>query len=212
MFSRGITLIGRLSFNYGTSISTLIGGNVTATPGAVGSGSFRRTGTNGQGSNLSQGIFIQDKYQPSRRLTLNLGVRFEKEDLPPFNAFPSAVNFGWGDKIAPRLGFAYDLSGDGKTKIFASYGKFFDRVKFALPRGLFGGDIFLEDYFEIFPGDTPRALISEISSADLPDQAFVRRHGFIAAGCSKQMSKESAGKCKRSGASPFTERRGGPES
>jgi hypothetical protein len=29
---------------------------------------------------------------------------------------------------------------------------FYDRVKFALPRGLFGGDIFLEDYFEIFPG------------------------------------------------------------
>jgi hypothetical protein len=89
----GNNLIGRLSFNYGTSISTLIGGNVTSTPGAVGSGSFRRTGTNGQGSNLSQGLFIQDKYQPTSRLTLNLGIRIEKEDLPSFNSFPSAVNF-----------------------------------------------------------------------------------------------------------------------
>jgi hypothetical protein len=150
----GNNAIGRLSFNYGTSITTLIGGNVTASPNAVGSGSFRRTGTNGTGSNLSQGIFIQDKYQPTARLTLNLGVRFEKEDLPSFNSFPSAINFGWGDKIAPRLGFAYDLTGDGRTKLFASYGRFFDRVKFELPRGLFGGDVFLEDYFEIFPGDT----------------------------------------------------------
>ncbi|MEZ5346831.1 MAG: TonB-dependent receptor, partial [Pyrinomonadaceae bacterium] len=149
----GNNAIGRISFNYGTPISTLQPG-VTDTPGAVGSASFRRTGTNGQGSNLSQGIFIQDKFQPSNRLTLNLGVRIEKEDLPTFNANPSLVNFGWGDKIAPRLGFAYDISGDGKLKIFASYGKFFDRVKFALPRGLFGGDIFLEDYFELFPGDT----------------------------------------------------------
>jgi hypothetical protein len=71
----------------------------------------------------------------------------------PESAISAIINFGWGDKIAPRLGFAYDASGDGKTKIFASYGRFFDRVKFALPRGLFGGDIFLEDYFEIFPGE-----------------------------------------------------------
>ncbi|MGI9069071.1 MAG: carboxypeptidase regulatory-like domain-containing protein [Pyrinomonadaceae bacterium] len=149
----GNNAIGELRFNYGTSISTLVPG-VTPTPGAVGSGSFRRQGTIGQGSNLSQGIFIQDKYQPFRRLTLNLGIRFEKENLPSFNQNPSLINFGWGDKIAPRLGFAYDVSGDGKTKIFASYGKFFDRVKFELPRGLFGGDIFLEDYFELFPGDT----------------------------------------------------------
>ncbi len=149
----GNNAIGRISFNYGTPISTLQPG-VTDTPGAVGSASFRRTGTNGTGSNLSQGIFIQDKYQPIKRLTLNLGVRIEKENLPTFNQFPSAVNFGWGDKIAPRLGFAYDLTGNGKMKMFASYGRFFDRVKFALPRGLFGGDVFLEDYFELFPGDT----------------------------------------------------------
>ena len=53
----GNNAIGRISFTYGTSISTLIGGNVVATPGAVGSATFRRTGTNGYGSQSKPGHF-----------------------------------------------------------------------------------------------------------------------------------------------------------
>ncbi|MFZ0063864.1 MAG: TonB-dependent receptor, partial [Pyrinomonadaceae bacterium] len=199
----GNSTVGRVSFNYGTSITTLIGGNVTATPGAVGSGSFRRTGTNGHGSNLSQGIFIQDKYQPTRRLTLNLGIRFEKEDLPSFNDFPSAINFGWGDKIAPRLGFAYDLKGNGKTKIFASYGKFFDRVKFALPRGLFGGDIFLEDYFEIFPGQTVANFNINTILGSFTGPSVCPSTGFIASDALSRCQKNFRVNANEPGASAF---------
>ena len=56
---------------------------------------------------------------------------------------------GWGKKIAPRLGGAYDPFGGGKTKIYANYGWFYDRLKFELPRGLFGGNFFRTDYFPI---------------------------------------------------------------
>jgi len=199
----GNNAIGRISFTYGTSISTLIGGNVTASPGAVGSATFRRTGTNGQGSNLSQGIFIQDKYQPFSRLTLNLGIRFEKEDLPSFNQFPSAVNFGWTDKIAPRLGFAYDLTGDGKTKLFASYGRFFDRVKFALPRGLFGGDIFLEDYFELFPGDTSTSFNIGNIVGGFTGASVCPTTGFIAPGARSRCQKNLRVNANEPGASAF---------
>jgi hypothetical protein len=185
----GNNTIGRISFNYGTPISTLLGGGVVDTPGAVGSASFRRTGTNGRGANLSQGIYIQDKFQPTRRLTLNLGVRFEKENLPSFNQFPSAINFTWTDKIAPRLGFAYDVMGDGKTKLFASYGRFFDRVKFELPRGLFGGDVFLEDYFELFPGNTSTQFNINNVVGGYTGPSVCPSTGFIAPGALSRCQK-----------------------
>lgn len=198
----GNNAIGQLRFNFGQPISTTIPG-VSATAGNVGSGSFRRQGTNGRGKNLNQALFVQDKYQPNRRITLNLGVRFEKENLPSFNQYPSAINFGWGDKIAPRLGVALDVFGDGRTRIFASYGKFYDRLKFALPRGLFGGDVFLEDYFEIFPGDTVGSFNIGTIVGNFSGPSVCPANGPITPGVRSRCQRNLRVNANEPGASPF---------
>jgi hypothetical protein len=86
-------------------------------------------------------FYIQDAWQPFRSLTLNLGVRFNQEELPAYDPtrFPN-LNFGFDKKIAPRIGGAYDLLHNGKIKIFASYGQFYDIMKMGLARGSFGSD------------------------------------------------------------------------
>ena len=117
----------------------------------LGAGRIRRFGTIGTASSKNQALFLQDSWQIANRLTLNLGVRIENENVPSFNASNPGITFGWGDKIAPRLGGSYDLTGNGKSKLFASYGWFYDRFKFELPRGSFGGDFYRDDWFEILP-------------------------------------------------------------
>lgn len=150
---RGYKDLGIVQLFYGFTINDLAPITLPVSSDAIGAGLMQRFSTRGSASNRAQSIYIQDRWQPISRLSINAGVRFEKEDLPSFNGFAPPINFGWGDKIVPRVGGAYDLTGNGKTKLFFSYGQFTDRLKFELPRGSFGGDFFRRDYFEIRAGN-----------------------------------------------------------
>lgn len=162
---QGYPNTGQVVLYYALPISALTGQTPTGSlctsetpvdPCYLGSGLIQRFGTVGEASSENQGLFAQDSWQIGNRLTVNFGVRIENETVPSFGE-GQAIEFGWGDKIAPRLGVSYDLTGDGKTKLFASYGWFYDRFKYELPRGSFGGDFFRRDYFEILPDEFGRS-------------------------------------------------------
>lgn len=140
-------------FRFGTPIATYAGRPITPTAGNIGSGSVIRQSSQGFVTSKNEAFFVQDKWQPINRLTLNLGFRTERENVPSYSAGGEDIKFDFADKIAPRLGVAYDLTGDGKTKISGFYGRFFDRFKYELPRGLFGGEVLRQAFFEIFPSD-----------------------------------------------------------
>ena len=61
----------------------------------------------------------------------------------------NAIELGFAEKLAPRAGFAWDVQGDGKTKVYGSWGIFYDIIKLELPQGSFGGEKWLEYYYTL---------------------------------------------------------------
>jgi hypothetical protein len=86
------------------------------------------------------GWFLQDSWRVGRRLTLNYGVRYDVEGFPTRgalnqNTYTAQRIYGIREgirlqavNVAPRVGAAFDATGDGRTVIRANYGIFYDRA------------------------------------------------------------------------------------
>ena len=97
-------------------------------------------------------LFVQDSWQPSNKLTLNYGLRWEAQIQPDVITDPDEVFFAdfigktvtnetgtyefpsdgtipsdW-DMFQPRIGVAYDVHGDNKTLLRGSAGVYYARI------------------------------------------------------------------------------------
>jgi hypothetical protein len=132
--------------NWNQSWTTLAG---QQSRGQYGYWSWRRFGTLGKVNVDNLGLFFQDAWTVNSKLTLNLGIRTENETVPSYRAKLNGLTFSFADKLAPRAGFAYDVTGNGKWKVYGSWGVFYDVMKLELPRGAFGGDVWVQDYYAL---------------------------------------------------------------
>jgi hypothetical protein len=113
-------------------------------------------GSSGNVTSNNNSFFFQDSWSLAKGLTINGGLRIEKESLPaenqPAGGISTPINFGWGDKIAPRIGAAWDPFRNGKMKVFGGYGQFYDQMKLNLAISSFGGQFWQQCYYAL---DTP---------------------------------------------------------
>jgi hypothetical protein len=105
--------------------------------------------------NTRWALYATDTWTIANKLTLNYGLRAETEYVPPYTAsVPATVSagwnpmqFNWGDKLAPRVGFIYDVFGDASLKIFGSYGFYYDVIKTYSAAHAYGGFKWKSSYY-----------------------------------------------------------------
>jgi outer membrane receptor protein involved in Fe transport len=119
------------------------------------------------------GIFAQDNWRIGRQLTLTAGVRYEFTS-PPVDlddraniydpasgtlvqvgtqGIPRAGFSSDSNNLAPRLGLAWTLGGDGRTVVRSAYGLYYNQGALAPSEGLYFSDPYFHvDFFFPVPG------------------------------------------------------------
>lgn len=78
--------------------------------------------------NTRLSAYAQDQWQVSDRLTINPGIRVD-HIRGKLNSLPSSDTVFKTTSWGPRVGFAYDLSGDGRTVLKGHWGRYYDGAK-----------------------------------------------------------------------------------
>jgi Carboxypeptidase regulatory-like domain/TonB dependent receptor len=102
-------------------------------------------------SNTSYSAFIQDTWQIRPNLTLNAGLRWENQigyvaealqgkTSPEGEVIPDQA-YSLKNLLAPRVGLIYDPTQEGKSKIFAHWGRFYENIPMDINVRAFGGEI-----------------------------------------------------------------------
>lgn len=157
------------------------------------------------------GFFAQDNWRVNQRLTLNLGLRYDvmtwpyetQNRLASFDANPQSSTYGqvllagkngvprsimndnWDD-LAPRLGFAYDIHGNGKEVIRGGYGIYYFPDYGGIDNQLgqqppYGGSVSYsakQGYCITFTGQTPSPGSPYGCSASAQQTAALPQPGF----------------------------------
>lgn len=79
-------------------------------------------------------VFAQDNWKVTDRLTINPGIRYEQQTLVgTFDTLTTLdgrelKNFPLKNNWAPRVGVIYDVLGNGKSKLFGNFGRYYARI------------------------------------------------------------------------------------
>ena len=74
-------------------------------------------------------LYLQDKWTVLPNLTVNLGLRWDRQQIIDASG---ATQIDLKNDFAPRFGFAWDPTKDGRTKVYGSYGRYYEQLSMDL--------------------------------------------------------------------------------
>ena len=87
---------------------------------------------------LNTAFFARDAWKIASNFTIDGGVRWERQQIKDRN---SATVIDLKSNWAPRLGFVWDFAKNGRSKIYASYGRYYESIPLDIDIRSFGGEV-----------------------------------------------------------------------
>lgn len=116
------------------------------------SGTVGAPGTVVAGESINWSAYLRDSWRIRRNLTVNAGARYEEQRLRYAKDLRGTLDPLTGNRygndamnlrgnIAPRLGVIWDPTEEGRSKVFASWGRFFEAIPMDINDRSFGGEV-----------------------------------------------------------------------
>jgi len=79
----------------------------------------------GKSKTVTVGGFVQDSWSIQDRVTLNVGLRYDTQAL---YGKDGELGMAFPAMLSPRIGLVWDPTQQGKAKLFANYGRYFESI------------------------------------------------------------------------------------
>jgi hypothetical protein len=178
------------------------------------------TGSQVVGNTLNWSAYLRDSWQIRPNLTLNAGLRLEEQRLRYAEHLQGKVHPASGEtfgknaltlknQLAPRVGILYDWTKEGRSKVYAHWGRFYESIPMAINNVSFGAPVFYVQSYSPgrctneagqVPQTDPRiggpdgsACLETMATPDQRQQLFGVNGSVVAPGVQGQYLDETVG-------------------
>jgi outer membrane receptor protein involved in Fe transport len=127
-----------------------------------------------RGQTLNWSAYLRDSWQIRPNLTINAGLRYEEQRMRYAEGLRNTTDPLTGRELgtnamvlnnlwAPRLGALYDWTKEGRSKIYAHWGRFYESIPMDINNRSFGGEVSYQQWFD--PSQCG-GTVDEIGSVD----------------------------------------------
>jgi len=118
----------------------------------------------------SYAFYLQDSWSILDLVTLNAGLRWEIQNMRASQSAPNAFNIK--DNLAPRLQAIYDFTGQGRSKISANWGRYYEMIPLDMSDRSFNGETAVRAIADHCVSASPTVGGTPATCAAIPGSTF----------------------------------------